>query len=405
MEVSRLSRLCQSRCETRAAPRIGEFTWAPEGDAVYVERRVNYIWNIWKLDVDPHTLTAGALVRLSAGTGQDTRVTVARDGKKIAFTIKAESIRLWAYQLDPVSGGVSGPGEPVTNATAAVPGTAALAPDGHHIAYAISGVGTGKSELWTADLGTRERRLLARDDHERSAPVWSSDGSRLVYSWSRLSSGGPEFSVAMRETSGADETLLATPTGRFVQSHDWSPDGKSILVSWWPLRAHTVLARWPIAAAPQADAAASIVAEDPEGDLWQARYSPNGRWIAFLTNPPGRTIICVIPNVAHQVPVTAWTRLTDPQGWADKPRWSANGKLLYVWRRNGSLFHVWALPFDEARGIATGSPFQVTDFDSPSHRIWGDDLAYAEPSVSRNRMTLPMVDATGNIWMLDNVDR
>jgi hypothetical protein len=28
-----------------------------------------------------------------------------------------------------------------------------------------------------------------------------------------------------------------------------------------------------------------------------------------------------------------------------------------------------------------------------------------EPSVSRNRMTLPMVDATGNIWMLDNVDK
>jgi hypothetical protein len=66
---------------------------------------------------------------------------------------------------------------------------------------------------------------------------------------------------------------------------------------------------------------------------------------------------------------------------------------------------VWALPFDEARGIANGSPFQVTHFDSPAHRIWGDDLASAEPSVSRNRMTLPIVDATGNIWMLDNVDR
>jgi len=79
--------------------------------------------------------------------------------------------------------------------------------------------------------------------------------------------------------------------------------------------------------------------------------------------------------------------------------------LLYVWRRNGPFFQVWALPFDEARGIASGNPFQVTHFDSPSHRIWGDDLAYADPSVSRNRMTLPMVDATGNIWMLDNVDR
>jgi Tol biopolymer transport system component len=33
------------------------------------------------------------------------------------------------------------------------------------------------------DLTTKEKRLLARDDHERSAPVWSPDGSRLAYSW------------------------------------------------------------------------------------------------------------------------------------------------------------------------------------------------------------------------------
>jgi Tol biopolymer transport system component len=128
----------------------------------------------------------------------------------------------------------------------------------------------------------------------------------------------------------------------YVQSQDWSPDGKAILLSWTRPRRHTVLVRWPIAAAPQADTAAAIVTEDPVGDLWQARYSPNGRWISFLTTLPGRTIICVIPNVARQVPVAEWTRLTDPQGWADKPRWSSDGKLLYVWRRNGAFSRVGA---------------------------------------------------------------
>jgi hypothetical protein len=99
------------------------------------------------------------------------------------------------------------------------------------------------------------------------------------------------------------------------------------------------------------------------------------------------------------------TCLTDPNVWHDKPRRSSDGKLLYVWRRNGSLFNVWALPFDDKGGRVTGRPRQVTHFDvSPAHRIW-DNLADAEASVSRDGMILPVADATGSIWMLDNVDK
>jgi hypothetical protein len=78
---------------------------------------------------------------------------------------------------------------------------------------------------------------------------------------------------------------------------------------------------------------------------------------------------------------------------------------LYVWRRHGSVFNVWALPFDDARGTVTGAPFQVTQFDGPAHRIWADELSFAEPSVSGTRMVLPIAEAKGSIWMLDNVDK
>jgi hypothetical protein len=91
--------------------------------------------------------------------------------------------------------------------------------------------------------------------------------------------------------------------------------------------------------------------------------------------------------------------------WTDKPRWSADGKLLYVWRRNGPLFNVWAVPFDDARGRAVGSPFQVTQFESPGRRIWDDEIGLSEPSVAGNRMTLPIAEATGSVWVLDNVDK
>ena len=249
---------------------------------------------------------------------------------------------------------------------------------------------------------TKEKRLLARDDHVRDSPAWSPDGSRLVYSWMRESARGLEFSVAMRTTSSADETLLATPAGSQVQSHAWSPDGRidSVVVARtgtpsWPtgrllprrkrtqrpqlwsktlreILAGALLAKWPMDQFP--------VEPSRSGHRLchsERRASGSGHRVDAPDRPA---------RVGRQAALVL--------GW----------ELLYVWRSNGSFFHVWALPFDEARGIASGNPFQVTHFDSPSHRIWGD-LGNAEPSVSRNRMTLPMVDATGNIWMLDHVDK
>jgi serine/threonine protein kinase/Tol biopolymer transport system component len=385
---------------------FGEFTWAPGGNAVYFEHIVGdtYIRNLWRLSVDPQTLAAGAFVRLTSGVGQDTHAAISRDGRMLAFTIKSESIRLWTYALDPLTGTISGPGEPLTDATT-VPVTASLAPDGRHIAYSISGVGTGKVELWTADLVTNEKRLLTRDNYFRNAPKWSRDGSQLVYQWMRRTANDRfEVSAAVRDVSGADETLLSAPADQRVQPCDWSPDKQSILITWLRPPQRPLLALWPVAAAPHADTAAAIVAEDPKGALWEARYSPNGRWISFVTNPPGRALVCVITSTARRAAVDQRTCLTDPDIWHDKPRWASDGKLLYVWRRDGSLFNVWALPFDEARGTVTGSPRQVTHFDSPAHHIW-TNLDDIDPSVSRDRMILPMADANGSIWLLDNADK
>jgi hypothetical protein len=39
------------------------------------------------------------------------------------------------------------------------------------------------------------------------------------------------------------------------------------------------------------------------------------------------------------------------------------------------------------------------------HTHWDDETGLAEPSVAGNRMTLPIAEATGSIWMLDNVDK
>jgi Tol biopolymer transport system component len=389
---------------------VRDFSWAASGAAMYFELSIKFVSNLWRLDMDAGTLKAGSLVQLTAGAGQDTRMAVSRDGGKIAFTTKSESIRIWSHRLDPVTGRITGSAEAVTDAATAVPRSAALAPDGRQLAYAITGVGTGKWELWTTDLVSRQKHLVSRDNHPRFDPKWSRDGSRLVYYWARGVEGGtawrwPDGSVAVRQVLGGDETLLSPPGQYGAQPHEWSPDGNSILLSWTKPGQSTVLTLWPLAAAPHADTQAILVAGEAKHDLWQGRFSPNGRWISFLAVTPVTAVVCVVPSTARRARATDWTCLTDPQMWVDKPRWSSDGKLLYLWRRQGALFNVWALPFDDARGTAAGAPIQITQFDSPAHRIWADDLAIAEPSIAGTRMTLPMAQATGSIWMLDNVNK
>ena len=99
-----------------------------------------------------------------------------------------------------------------------------------------------------------------------------------------------------------------------------------------------------------------------------------------------------------------WTHLTDVHGWADKPRWSPDGKLLYYILRESSFFNVWAVQFDGETGRPVGTPFQVTHFVDPGRRI-SPEIGDFDLGVSAGRLILPVLETTGSIWMLDNVDR
>ncbi len=101
---------------------------------------------------------------------------------------------------------------------------------------------------------------------------------------------------------------------------------------------------------------------------------------------------------------SGWPALTDPREWADKPRWSPDGKLVYFVRYRNSFFNLWAVRFDGAAGKPAGEPFQITRFESPTRQI-PTDLPNAEIGVSPKGLILTIMERTGNIWVLDNVDR
>lgn len=168
---------------------------------------------------------------------------------------------------------------------------------------------------------------------------------------------------------------------------------------------HFSLYLLPLAAAPHAETAATLLASDRKYNLWQANFSPNGRWIAFVAQnlaEAGVATVAVMPSSGADS--SHWTHVTNVHGWADKPRWSPDGKLLYFILLESPFFNVWAVQFDGETGKTVGAPFQVTRFVGPRRRAV-PDVGDLEFGVSADRIILPILETTGSIWMLDNVDR
>jgi len=69
-----------------------------------------------------------------------------------------------------------------------------------------------------------------------------------------------------------------------------------------------------------------------------------------------------------------------------------------------SFLNVWAVRFDGAAGTPIGVPFQVTRSDSPRHQL-SPRFGAAEIGVSAQRLILTIMEQSGNIWTMDNVDK
>jgi Tol biopolymer transport system component/DNA-binding winged helix-turn-helix (wHTH) protein len=396
--------LAQASGEIGAGQQSGEyaFSWSPSGDAIYFERGYGGARNIWKLAVDLENMRSTGVHRLTTGPGPDRAAAVSKDGKRLAFSAKSQRIQTWLFPFDPRAGRITGEGTAITSPGRTSVG-ADLSRDGTRVTYTIEyGEAAGLSsadvhnEVWLKSLVVgSEAPAIADHDYSRWFGVWSPDGTHLAYQRRDLRTNQRQLMVWSSQTR--EEEPLAAPN-TFTTVYDWSPDGKWLVTT-------DVKDIWlaPVASAPHLETAMrKIISDRPEYFLYQTRLSPDGRWIVFeaVKNSPK------LESALYVVPMSGgpWSRITDGQHWDDKPRWSLDGRTIYFISGSGGLFNVWGIRFDPETGKTVGAPFQVSKFDRPRLMIprWIPAVGF---SLTQDKFVSTMTEESGNIWVLDNVDR
>ena len=71
--------------------------------------------------------------------------------------------------------------------------------------------------------------------------------------------------------------------------------------------------------------------------------------------------------------------------------------------RDGFL-NVWGRRFDPALGKPVGEPFRLTAFGSEQRAIPAR-FGQLEMAVTSNHVFLPLQEKSGNIWLLDHIDK
>ena len=227
-------------------------------------------------------------------------------------------------------------------------GRPALSPDARRVAITVAErAGTGP--IWIKEL---DRGPQAKLEGTGSTPTWSPDGRFIAFSSAQGMMRGPVDGSALPAAYMPNAGPLNT------SSLEWSRDGK-----------------WLVYARQNQDLFAVRTDNDTTvhellATRWverQPALSPDGRWLAYISDESGRYEVYVRP-----FPDTRVTRRQVSLNGGFAPRWSRNGEELFFTDETQTLF---AVPITPGPVFTPGSPrrlFNAFEFTATAYDVHPD---------------------------------
>jgi dipeptidyl aminopeptidase/acylaminoacyl peptidase len=225
-----------------------------------------------------------------------------------------------------------------------------LSPDEQRLAFSRVDPQTGAQDIWIANLTQGTTSRFTSSPAPEHFPVWSPDGTRIVFSSSRAG-GGNDLFLKASDATGEEELLLRT--GATNVTTDWSTDGRFIVYQ--ALLPRTNYDLWALPLDGDRKPIVLIQTDFSEED---ARLSPDGRWLAYTSDESGRPEVYVRPFLRPG----GSQLISTSGGW--QPRWRReDGKELFYLS-------------PERRVMAVSVQFDQSTFRGSVPRVLFDELVF-----------------------------
>lgn len=209
-----------------------------------------------------------------------------------------------------------------------------LSPDEKIVAYE-NGVA-----IWLYELTRSTASRFTFPPLQGEAPVWSPDGGRIAFY-----SGGDLY---RKDTSGGGQEEVLMPKGN-VRPSDWSRDGRYLLYTAFDpkTRADLWILPDPLGKSGGGTPVPFLRTDFIES---QGQFSPDGRWIAYVSDESGQFEVYVRP-----FPPGASKRKVSSNGGRE-PRWRRDGMELFYLEPDRLMYRLMAVPIR----LRSGAVFETS---------------------------------------------
>jgi serine/threonine protein kinase/WD40 repeat protein len=197
-----------------------------------------------------------------------------------------------------------------------------LSPDGTRLAVGRLNPDSTNGDIWVMDLARSIASRFTFEAADDVLPVWSPDGTRLFFSSSR--EGVQQLYQALSDRPGSEDSLLRSEAWKAPD--DVSPDGRFLIYETSDPKTRFDLWLLPLSG----DRKPEPFVVTPFGE-YGAQFSPDGRWVAYVSNESGRREISVqaFPGLGGKWQVSS--------AGGTMPRWRKDGRELFFLGADGQL--------------------------------------------------------------------